>query len=101
MNAIIVPIVVSLLIMASFGVVMSAVLKNGDVRGMDIIIDADKAGECLEGMVIKAKNAAGGELSGAGVYIRGGNEKEVLMLCRAYEVERENGEIEWQKHKAE
>ena len=55
---------------------------------VEIIIDGDTENENLEMLIRSAKTVSEKYLIGARIYIQGGDEKEVNILCRCYDIER-------------
>lgn len=56
--------------------------------GVKIIIDGDASPENLEGLVIAAKTVSEKYLLGAQIYIKGGSEFEVNLLCKRYNIQK-------------
>lgn len=82
--------ILSFLIVLLFGFLgivflnFSLIKFNG--KDVKIIISGDASPENLEGLVISAKSVSEKYLQGAQVFIEGGNDFEVNLLCKRYKI---------------
>lgn len=53
-------------------------------KSVEIIIDGNEATEELEKLILSAKIVTDRHFKGARIYIHGGNEPEVDILCKRY-----------------
>lgn len=53
-------------------------------KSVEIIIDGNEATEELEKLILSAKIVTDRHFNGARIFIHGGNEPEVDMLCKRY-----------------
>lgn len=86
MMNIILPLLAAVCIAAAVFIALSAVMSCGDGDEIEIFIDADKAGERLEEVVLGTLLVAEKYFKNSAVYIKGGEEKKTDALCRTYGV---------------
>lgn len=86
MMNIILPLLTAVCIAGALFIALSAVMSCGDGDEIEIVIDADIAGERLEEVVFGTLLAAQKYFKNSAVYIKGGEEKKTDALCRAYGV---------------
>ena len=69
-------------------VILNFSLLRLSSESVKIVIDGDASPENLEGLVIAAKDVAERYLIGAQIYIEGGSEFQVDLLCKRYDVQK-------------
>jgi len=76
-------------IFAIVGIMLISFLKlSAEGHTVEIIIDGNTSAENLEMLVRAAKTVAESYLIGARIYIQGGSDKEVGIICKNFDIER-------------
>ena len=76
-------------VICGFGILIIRLSEfSSDGHTVEIIIDGDASSENIEMLIRSAKVLAERYLPGARIYIQGGNDEEINILCRCFGVER-------------
>ncbi|MBQ7718719.1 MAG: hypothetical protein IJT38_05410 [Clostridia bacterium] len=87
MYSYVIPVLAIILILAALYMLFFAAFKNISPAQVTIIIDADVR-EGVEQQVLTAKRVADRYFTNASVYVRGGDDDYVDILCRSYRIEK-------------
>ena len=84
--------IIPFIIVLIFGVIGIILVKlsalSYDGNSVEIVIDGNASPENLEMLVRSAKTVAERYLLGARIYIQGGNDREVNLICKCFDIER-------------